>query len=553
MSLIAQVIGGIGLFLVGVELMRIGFKEAAGNSLRRILSDHTDTTPKGILSGFLVSSAVQSASAVTITLIGLVNAHLMRLRRAVTVVFGSNLGKITTAWLIATLGLKGDISAFALPLVGVGFLLRAFLKKRFKGYGLAVIGFALLFLGINILKTSMAGVADQIDLSGFARPGLLSDLVLFALGVTLTVITQSSSAGLTITLAALIANIISLESAAVVLIGLNLGTTSSSYLAAMRTSPNAKRLAASHVLFNLFCTVVGFGLLYLVFYVHAFGIVRASMAKDPVMGLTVFYTAFIFTTLVLVVPFEKRIVRRLKRHFMTTGALGNPVHIRFDKRHLPPPEIAEQALKKEVIRFGRISLDMLRDSLTWTTKNGWVYGEDLSDKEYELDRLNESIHKFASYYTRHRETNGRIDRLHSHCRAAQHYGISSDFSCVVSKSKNNLTERLDDELLDRLNSWSEDIDDLVKDIKPIIENGHLENLRAIHVQIKHTDDERRALRQQLIEESILGTISSSTTNTLIDIIENTRRSVRELLRGTYKLWETRNVADLKVERELTRS
>lgn len=217
--------------------------------------------------------------------------------------------------------------------------------------------------------------------------------------------------------------------------------------------------------------------------------------------------------------------------------MGTPVYLKFDKKKLPPLSLALEQTQKEVIRFGKISLDMLRDSLEWNTKNGWVYGADLSDREYELDRLNEYIHKFAANYTRQKKPSDLINQMQMLCRASQHYGLSSDFSYTTSTFKNELTERIDDETLDALHSWSDDVDDLIKKINHVIDEGRIEDLKQIHDKIKQTDDERRSLRYQLIEESITGQINSSTATTLIDIIETTRRSVRELLRGTYKLWD----------------
>jgi len=546
-ELVGNIIGGIGLFLAGIELMRSGFKEAAGNSLRRILSDHTETTARGIFSGFLVSSAVQSASAVTITMIGFVNAHILRLKQAVTVVFGSNLGKITTAWMVATLGIKYNITSIALPLVGIGVLLKAFLKKRYQGYGFAVIGFALLFLGINILKESIGGVAAQMDLTHLGSPGIGGGIIFFLLGLIMTIATQSSGAGLVITLSAVSAMIIPLESAAVILIGLNLGTTSSAYFASMRTSPNARRLAASHILFNVICTVIGFLMLAIIFYTNLFGNMPALMAKDPILSLTVFYTAFIVMSLLIIVPLESKLVRWLKHHFHGTKSLGTPVYLALDKRKKLPLSLVLESLQKEVIRFGKISLDMLRDSLEWHAKNGWVYSIDLADKEYELDRLNEYIHKFAAQHTKDHSSE-LVDRIQMLVRATQHYGLSSDFSYNSSNFKNNLTERIGDETLDALNSWCDDIDDLVKKIESIIEEGNIDQLKEIHTKIKRADDDRRSLRYQLIEESMTGQINSSTATVLIDIIETTRRSIRELLRGTYKLWDTRGLTDLSEEK-----
>ena len=188
---VAHIMGGLGLFLIGTEIITLGFKEAAGNSLRRILSEHTQTTVKGLFAGFFVASATQSATAVILTLIGFVNANILKLRQAVNIVLGSNLGKITTVCIIATLGLNIDLSAYALPTIGVGVILRGLLKKQHKGYGNAIIGFALMFLGIGFLKSSVAGMTGIFTLAEQGMNGFYNNSLCLLFGVIITIIAQS--------------------------------------------------------------------------------------------------------------------------------------------------------------------------------------------------------------------------------------------------------------------------------------------------------------------------------------------------------------------------
>lgn len=537
---IAQIIGGIGLFLIGIELMRSGFKQAAGTSLRRILSDRTDTTTKGVLAGFLVSSAVQSASAVTLTLIGFVNAHILRLRQAISVVLGSNLGKITTAWLIMSMGLNIDIAAFALPLLGLGILLKAFLKKKRKGYGLAACGFALLFLGISTLKNSVGEFTGHEVLSTFAIGGFWGHALYFFAGLLMTIVTQSSSAALAVALSVASAGLIPVSNAVVLLVGLNLGTTSGAYVASMQASPNARRLAAAHVAFNLMCTLTGLALFAVIEIVPNLKPFFQLITQKPIFGLVVFYNLFIVLGLFAILPFQSHLVTWLKSHFHKTASLGHPVHIRLDKEELFP-HVAVKSLQDEVIRFGQNAAQMMLDSLAWNTKNGWVYGVDLSDMENELDRLTDHIHDYAAFHGPKISDKKLNNSLQMLCRSAQHFALASDYCCLVGKTKDEFTERIEDSHLEGVMGWSEEIEKLVQRIDGVIQSGRIQELKDIHDDLTRMDEERRNLRYHFIQESIVGGMKSAPSTAMIDIIENTRRAMKELMKGANKLWRHQEI------------
>lgn len=554
-QLLSQLLGGLGLFLIGIEFMRSGFKEAAGNSLRRILSDFTDTVPKGLFAGYIVSSATQSASAVTLTAIGFVNAQILRLRQAVSIVLGSNLGKITTAWFIAILGVKIQIGVYALPLIGVGALLRLVLKERRQGYAFALVGFSMIFLGIGFLKDAITVASSNFNFSTGANPDLLMDLMYFGIGVAMTVITQSSGAAIAILLSGLSAGLINIEPAAAMMVGLNLGTTSNAYLVSMRASPNAKRLAFSHIMFNLLCTVLGSGLLYVTFRTPALEkidsklwLISPYLESHPIISLTIFYTAFIVLSLCLVLPFFNRFVRWLNRRFLNTTTLGTPRHLPVNTKTLLNTENAIKALEKECLRLAKISLGTLRDVLVWNTKKGWIYSEDLSETNYELDTLNEHIHVFATNYTQDNASTEQINRIQVLCRAAQHFNLCSDFTYAISKFKNKLTDRLDTKLIEDLSLWSSEMDALVKKIKNVFDDGRATDLKSIHNELKVLDEQRRALRYELIELSISGRITSKQSSILIDVIETARRAVREMIVGSYKLVDDSRELGLAAEK-----
>lgn len=535
-TLWGQIIGGIGLFLLGIEFTRTGFREAAGNSLRRILAGFAGTSFKAVFSGFLVSSLVQSASAVTLTVIGFLNAGILHLKQAVMIVLGSNLGKITSAWLICTLGLKLNISNYALPMVGVGLFLKMILKKKYQGIGYALVGFSLLFLGIHFLKESVGTVSSTFDLSPYLIPGTIGILSLFGWGFIMTVITQSSSAALTIVLSMATAKMVNLEQAMALMVGLNLGTTMNAYVYSMRASLHAKRLAIAHILFNWLSSVVGLAFIFTLIHRPELHFLWEKIEHDPIIGLVSFYTSFLLVSALLVLPVSRYFVKWLKKRFQEVKALGTP-HFITPHRFPQDSSVAIGLIEKEASRFAKISLGMLRDSLNWHSKGGWIYAEDLSQAEWELDQLSESIHEFSSYYTTQEDCK-ESKRIFDLVRAVQHFSRSSDLSYHMSKDKRRLVEPLSNELLDELNEWSKNLDALVKEIKDAINDRDVKSLQEVEKEILVADVYRRKLRAHLIEMGIYGELKSEPSHALVDIIEASRRSFQELLRGAVRLIES---------------
>jgi len=295
--LLGMILGGIGLFLTGVDLMRRGFHASTGASLRRILSEYTDKLPKALFAGFFVSTATQSASAVILTLISFVNAGVLKLKQAVDVLFGANLGKVATAWIITAVGFKFNITSYALPLLGLGALMRI-LFKNYRGLGTALVGFGLIFLALATLKESFEGAPLHFGVPVFPTSDSVAAVLYLTIGFVMTTIMQSSAAALAITFSALMGGFISIGMAAAVMIGLNLGTTSSAILAAHGTTSVAKRITAAHVIFNLVCTVIAFIFLQILFLTDGFTPLLSFFDGHQATALTAFYSIYIFLSLI---------------------------------------------------------------------------------------------------------------------------------------------------------------------------------------------------------------------------------------------------------------
>jgi len=350
--------GGLGLFLLGMGLMTDGLKLAAGPALHRILAGATRTRAHALGSGMLVTAFVQSSSAVTVAAIGFVNAGMLGLGPALWVLFGANVGTTMTGWIVALVGLKFKVEALAMPLAGLGALLRLTGEGRRSGaVGTALAGFGLLFMGIALLQQAFAGLASQISLP--QGEGSLAVLAQLGVGLLMTVLMQSSSAAMAITLTAAQGGLIDLPGAAAVVIGANIGTTVTALLAAVGATPNARRAASAHVIFNLLTGAIA--LLLLPWLIAALGLARQALGlpPDPASKLALFHTVFNLLGVLLMWPLASRLTRWLQQRFRAREE--DEAQPRFlDDTVLAVPTLALDALTREVARAGQVAVRMTR-------------------------------------------------------------------------------------------------------------------------------------------------------------------------------------------------
>ncbi len=360
-STLGLMAGGLGLFLLGMGLMTDGLKLAAGPALHRILAGATRTRAHALGSGMLVTAFVQSSSAVTVAAIGFVNAGLLGLGPALWVLFGANVGTTMTGWIVALVGLKFKVEALAMPLVGLGALLRLTGEGRRSGaIGTALAGFGLLFMGIALLQQAFSGLAGQISLPQGEGP--LVVLAQLGIGLLMTVLMQSSSAAMAITLTAAQGGLIGLEGAAAVVIGANIGTTVTALLAAIGATPNARRAASAHVVFNLLTGLVALLLLpwFLVVLVQARE--ALDLPPDPAAKLALFHTTFNLLGVLLMWPLAARLTHWLQQRFRAREEdEAQPQFL--DDTVLAVPTLALDALAREVARAGQVAVRMSRCAL----------------------------------------------------------------------------------------------------------------------------------------------------------------------------------------------
>ncbi len=298
--------GGVGIVLLGMVLMTDGLKALAGNSFRNVLGKFTGSSIRAVLSGTGITALVQASSATTLATIGFVSAGILSFPRAIGVIFGANLGSTTTGWIVALIGFKFHFSSITLPMICIGALLKLLGKGKKANAGLAIAGFGILFVGLDILQDGMRDVSQIIDLSGFTVDSFGDKILLVFLGIVMTILLQSSSVALVTTLAALSAGTINLEQSAILVIGQNVGKTFYGIIGFIGATVSAKRTALVHIFFNVVTGIIVF--IFLSFFIEGVvGICKVCGSQVPSILLCAFHTAFNLLGIVILLPFKSGI------------------------------------------------------------------------------------------------------------------------------------------------------------------------------------------------------------------------------------------------------
>ena len=294
-------LGGVGLFLLGMIWLSEGLRGLAGQSLREALARFTKTPLTGALTGAAGTAVIQSSSATIVTAIGFVSAGLLSFPQALGVIFGANLGTTVTGWLVTIFGFKLDLGQITLPLLFLSALARIFGTNRLATIGTALAGFSLIFLGIDVLKSALNGIQGLVTPADFPDDTIPGRIKLLLIGMAITLVTQSSSAGVTAALAALGAQAINLPQAAAMVIGMDVGTTFTALLATLGGSTATRRTGLSHVIYNLMTGLAAFLLLG--------PYTRLVAGLDTQFALVAFHSAFNALGVIAILPFARPFAR----------------------------------------------------------------------------------------------------------------------------------------------------------------------------------------------------------------------------------------------------
>lgn len=311
-QIISQILGGLGLFLLGMIIMTDGLHALAGKALRSILMRFTRSPLTGAIAGTVSTALLQSSSAITVAAIGFVGAGLLGFPESLGIVLGASVGTTITGWLVTFLGLKLHIGIVLFPLLFIGAILRLFTKGRTATIGYTLAGFCLIFAGIEFMQQGMAGLEGVITPDHLPSGTFFGRIELVLIGALATVITQSSSAGVATTLTALYAGAIQFEQAAALVIGMNIGTTATAVIATLGASTGARRTGYSHVIFNIVASMGAFILIdpYILLWKS---LSPGALAANAEVALVAFHSLFNVLALMIVLPFTMNLARFMTR------------------------------------------------------------------------------------------------------------------------------------------------------------------------------------------------------------------------------------------------
>lgn len=438
MSMFLQILGGLGVFLFGMRIMSGGLQKLAGDRLRAILGGLTRNRVTGVLSGFLITCAVQSSSATTVLVVSFANAGLITLVQAIGLVMGANIGTTLTAWMVSLLGFKVDISAFALPVIGIGFPLSLMGSNRARQLSEVLVGFGLLFMGLKFLKEGVPDLKSNPEalawLQQFADYGFGSVILFVAVGAVLTMIVQSSSASTTITLAMAAAGWIDYRLAAAMVLGENIGTTITATIAAIAGNRNAKRVARSHTLFDLIgvawmLPLMGF------FLAGIDSIIPGDPGTDPLAApvhLAAFHTAFNVLNTFALIWFVPVIERMVMRWVPLRTEEQEGAHLRFlETALLGTPELADWEVRRGLETMVGVCDDMfikVKEVVAQPTAKLGNLVDDIKRGETRTDEMEAEVVAFCSELARsgasqrvgrdiaiHLDLANDIERIGDHC------------------------------------------------------------------------------------------------------------------------------------------
>ena len=436
--LVGELVGGLGIFLLGMKFMSEGMQAVAGNSLRRLISTVTGNRFFAIIVGVIVTCIVQSSSITTVMVVGFVNSGVMSLVQAVGVIMGANIGTTITGWILVL-----KIGKYGLPLLGCSAFVYLFSRKdRWRYYAMGLMGTGMVFFGLELMKNACGIIKETPDFATwfqtFQADSYLGVLKCCMVGCILTTMVQSSSATLGITISLAYQGVISYETAAALVIGENVGTTITALLASLGATTNARRAAYFHVLFNLtgvfWITLIFQWYIQLVQWIIHVDVLKEVMVDGfatfpnttPAIAAT--HSIFNIANVVLFIPFVGILVRVLERIVPSKKLKEKPRLTGLDMRMLDNPGLAIEQSKRELERMGdscEKMLDVLSQLRQTNTPDSRLSSQ-LREYEISLDTIQEEITTFMTKLVASALPHDVADEIYRQLRIAHEYESISD-------------------------------------------------------------------------------------------------------------------------------
>ena len=395
-----QLIGSLGIFIFGMKIFSEGLQNVAGHRLKNILSGMTRNRATGVLTGFATTAITQSSTTTTVMTVSFVNAGLLTFVQSTGVIMGANIGTTITAWMVAVFGFKFQITPIALAIIGLFFAFLFSNNSRWRNIAEAMVGFGILFIGLEFIKGSVPDIHDNpamfAFLDAFTDYGYLSLMLFVLVGGVLTLLTQSSSAATTITLVMLFEGWISFPIAAAMILGENIGTTVTANIAALVGNVHAKRAARFHFFFNIIGVIWMMAIIYPV--LHLMETIMQVATNNPVsimgdeiesrsnatLALSLFHTTFNIMNVVLLFAFVPYLVRFVEYIQPDRGGEADEFHLRYISGGvMVSPALALEQAQNETQQFAQV-VETMHDAVSQL----------LFDPEVDHSKMVEKIHKY---------------------------------------------------------------------------------------------------------------------------------------------------------------
>ncbi|HPW90610.1 MAG TPA: Na/Pi cotransporter family protein [Paludibacteraceae bacterium] len=530
--------GGLGLFLFGMTMMSESLQKVAGEKMRSILANMTKNRVMGVLTGVIITSIIQSSSATTVMVVSFVNAGLLSLAEAISVIMGANIGTTVTAWLVSLVGFKFSIVDIAIPIIGLSIPLLFSKYDRRKSIGELMVGFALLFIGLEFLKNSVPDINTNPEVLAFLQKyvdlGYGSILLFVFIGTILTLIMQSSSATMAITLVMLNQGWIGFEIAAAMVLGENIGTTITANLAAIPANTNAKRAALSHTLFNVFGVIWGLILFYpftrFVLWAVTWG---EPSANTPLYALSLFHTMFNTINVCVMIWFVKlyeKIVTTLIKEKKTDSEFG----LQFISGGLlSTGELSLIEAEKEIEYFAQRTLLMFKETRQYAVqkhndKSNQEYAERIEQFENASDKTDLAI---ADYLHEIAESPISLElkrNIRNYIYVTSEIETIADCCYNISRTatrKNKLKFNFTAEQLTDLNKMFDMVEEQLNIFyKSVLKSKIAKECREEILRIENDIDSLRyTLKIKSIDQVNNGTLTYASSTHFMDMIEECER------------------------------
>lgn len=526
---IFTLLGALGMFLYGMNLMSSGLQKAAGDKLRSFLSAMTSNPAKGVLTGLGVTTVIQSSSATTVMVVSFVNAGLLTLAQAISVIMGANIGTTVTAWLVAWLGFKADISILAVPLMLLGFLFSNSKKNQRQNIGELIVGFSLLFLGLSFMKNSVPDLRETPQVLEFvttwASHGFGSVLLFLVFGTVLTLVLQSSSATMAITLIMLSMGWIPFHMACAMVLGENIGTTITANIAASVGNTQAKRAAMSHTIFNVFGVIWAL-ILFKPFtalvgkVIELFGLPNpaaegfavvegsADTSTAALYGLSMLHTLFNTINTLILIWFIKLIEKAVVWMIKPKNQDKEPFRLKYiSAGPLATPELAAEQAFDEIIHFAQISrngLGYAKQAISADAKHFEELREKLVKYEEISDRIEYEIAAFLNGVSAgdiSEATSMKIKAMYKIIGELESLGDSGEAISRMLSRRNEHKKTFGAETIDNINLMLEKVDSAYEVMIANLTAAHEGTLSSI-ANAYSAEEQINVLRNELREAEI---------------------------------------------------